>query len=78
MMAWMNKETLAETLASGKMTYYSRSRKKRWQKGEESGNRQQCISITADCDGDTLLATVQQTGPACHTGNPTCFFTPLK
>ena len=77
MMAWMNRETLAETLATGQMVYYSRSRQCRWRKGEQSGNTQQCLAMIADCDGDTLLAKVRQTGPACHTGNPVCFFNNL-
>ena len=77
MMAWMSRETLQETLASGDMVYYSRSRNRRWRKGEESGNTQKCLTLTADCDGDTLLAKVRQTGPACHTGNRSCFFNTL-
>lgn len=77
MMAWMTRETLAETMASGQMIYYSRSRKCRWQKGEQSGNTQQCLALIADCDGDTILAKIRQKGAACHTGKPSCFFNPL-
>ncbi|MGI9338530.1 MAG: phosphoribosyl-AMP cyclohydrolase [Gammaproteobacteria bacterium] len=77
MMAWMTPDTLAETLASGQMVYYSRSRNCRWRKGETSGNTQQCLALTADCDGDTILAKVRQKGAACHTGKPSCFFNNL-
>ena len=65
------------TLEIGKMVYYSRSRQKLWLKGETSGHFQYVKSMTIDCDKDTILAKVAQVGPACHTGNPTCFFTPL-
>ncbi len=74
MLAWMNAEALQLTIESGLGTYFSRSRNKIWVKGEESGNRQVVRSLRADCDGDTLLLIVDQSGPACHTGNPTCFF----
>ena len=74
MLAWMNKESLQETLKSGKVTYWSRSRKKIWVKGETSGNWQFVKNIKIDCDGDTLLILVDQCGPACHTGSYTCFF----
>ncbi len=74
MLAWMNAEALQLTMESGLGTYFSRSRNKIWVKGEESGNRQVVRSLRADCDGDTLLLIVDQSGPACHTGNPTCFF----
>ncbi len=77
MMAYMNEESYNKTLETGLMTYWSRSRQKLWTKGEESGHFQKMISLTIDCDKDTILAKVDQTGPACHTGNPTCFFTPL-
>jgi phosphoribosyl-AMP cyclohydrolase len=70
----MNEESLALTLKTGYAWYYSRSRRKLWQKGEESGHVQKVVSITGDCDDDTLLVKVEQTGPACHTGNRTCFF----
>ena len=73
MMAWMNRESLERTLDTGKATYYSRSRAQLWTKGEESGNTQIVLAIAADCDGDTLLLEVDQTGPACHTGTRTCF-----
>lgn len=73
MMAWMNRESLELTLNTGKATYYSRSRARLWTKGEESGNTQLVLKIAADCDGDTLLLEVEQSGPACHTGTRTCF-----
>jgi len=74
MMAWMNRETLAETLKTGQVTYWSRSRKAVWRKGETSGHTQTLVEAYVDCDGDTLLLKVQQSGPACHTGAPSCFF----
>ena len=74
MFAWMNRETLEQTLATGQVTYWSRSRKRVWRKGEESGHTQKLIEAWIDCDGDVLLLKVDQTGPACHTGAPTCFF----
>ena len=74
MMAYMNKESLKKTTESGYATYYSRSRQKLWQKGETSGNVQKVVSMKYDCDGDTLLLLVEQTGPACHTGAQSCFF----
>ncbi len=77
MMAYMNKESYYKTLETGRMTYYSRSRQKLWTKGEESGHFQFVKELTIDCDKDTILAKVSQIGVACHTGNPTCFFTPL-
>ena len=73
MQAWMNDEALALTLATRKGTYYSRSRRQLWVKGETSGHTQQVIAVRLDCDGDTVLLTVRQTGPACHTGTHTCF-----
>ena len=73
MMAWMNDEALALTLATRKGTYYSRSRKQLWVKGETSGHVQEVRDVRLDCDGDTVLLTVRQTGPACHTGTHTCF-----
>jgi phosphoribosyl-AMP cyclohydrolase / phosphoribosyl-ATP pyrophosphohydrolase len=78
MMAYMNIEALQKTLDTGYMTYWSRSRNTLWQKGETSGHVQKVKSLKADCDADCLLALVEQEGPACHTGNRTCFFTDLK
>ena len=77
MMAYMNEEAFDNTIKTGRMTYYSRSRKCQWIKGETSGHYQYVKSLTIDCDKDTLLAKVDQVGAACHTGNPTCFFQPL-
>ena len=77
MMAYMNEESFNQTLKTGRMTYYSRSRKQLWLKGETSGHYQFVKSLTIDCDKDTLLAKVDQVGAACHTGNPTCFFQPV-
>ena len=74
MMAWMNEESLKMTMDTGYATYYSRSRGKLWKKGETSGNVQKVASMKYDCDGDTLLLLVEQTGPACHTGEKSCFF----
>jgi phosphoribosyl-AMP cyclohydrolase len=73
MMAWMDKEALTRTLREGRMTYYSRSRQEYWRKGDTSGNTQVARRLRLDCDGDVLLADVEQTGPACHTGAATCF-----
>lgn len=77
MMAYMNKEAFEQTIKTGKMTYFSRSRKSLWVKGETSGHFQYVKSLTVDCDKDTILAKVEQIGAACHTGNPSCFFQPL-
>jgi phosphoribosyl-AMP cyclohydrolase len=74
MMAWMNTDALAETLETGWVCYWSRSRRQLWRKGESSGHRQKLVSLHIDCDGDTLLARVAQTGPACHTNRHNCFF----
>jgi phosphoribosyl-AMP cyclohydrolase len=75
MMAYMNAESYAETLATGRAVYYSRSRKKLWRKGEESGNVQQVHAIYVDCDRDTILLSVEQVGgAACHEGYKSCFF----
>lgn len=74
MLAYMNKESLELTLKTGTTWFYSRSRDKLWNKGETSGNFQYVKSIDVDCDGDTLLIKVKQIGPACHTGNKTCFY----
>ena len=79
MMAWMNREALAETAARGKAVYWSRSRKKLWRKGEESGHEQQVQDIRLDCDNDVILLTVTQIGGiACHTGRRHCFFRKLE
>ncbi|MEI6579746.1 MAG: phosphoribosyl-AMP cyclohydrolase, partial [Eubacteriales bacterium] len=74
MLAYMNKESLEKTFEAGYTWFYSRTREKLWNKGETSGHTQRVINITADCDFDTLLIRVEQIGPACHTGNETCFF----
>lgn len=73
MLAWMNRESLERTLATGDATYFSRSRQQLWVKGETSGHRQRVRTVRLDCDGDTILLTVDQAGAACHTGNRTCF-----
>lgn len=73
MLAWLDDEALRRTMDSGRATYWSRSRGTYWLKGETSGNIQRVRSIAVDCDGDALLLTIEQTGPACHTGTPTCF-----
>jgi len=74
MMAWMNRAALDETLRTGRVCYYSRSRGKLWRKGESSGQQQRLKSAALDCDGDTLLVQVDQTGPACHSGRRSCFY----
>jgi phosphoribosyl-AMP cyclohydrolase len=74
MLAWMNLDALQETLATKRMVYWSRSRGELWRKGDTSGHIQTLKSIALDCDGDTILAKVDQTGAACHTGARTCFF----
>lgn len=73
MMAWANHQALVETMELGKMVYFSRSRSERWLKGETSGNYQQVVSLSLDCDGDTVLAKVISAGPACHNGTSSCF-----
>lgn len=78
MMAWMNAEAVARTLASGRVTYWSRSRQAFWVKGETSGHGQALVEMRVDCDRDTLLVRVRQTGPACHTGRQSCFYTALR
>ena len=75
MLAWMNAESLAETLRTGDVTYWSRSRQAFWVKGETSGHHQRLVEMRVDCDADALLVRVEQTGPACHTGERSCFFT---
>ncbi len=74
MLAWVNAEALAETLARGRVCYWSRSRQRLWRKGESSGQVQLLKELRFDCDGDTLLLKVDQTGPACHTGRRDCFY----
>lgn len=74
MMAWMNREALEETLSTGRVCYFSRSRGKLWRKGESSGQQQLLKAATLDCDGDTLLLQVEQTGAACHSGRRSCFY----
>ncbi len=75
MLAWMNAEAVAQTLETGRVTYWSRSRQAFWIKGETSGNVQELVSLRVDCDRDCLIMQVRQTGPACHTGRRTCFYT---
>lgn len=75
MMAWMNSESLARTLETGRVTYWSRSRKAFWAKGETSGHVQMLKEMRVDCDRDCLLMQVNQVGPACHTGRRSCFYT---
>jgi phosphoribosyl-AMP cyclohydrolase len=74
MMAWMNEESLRLTISSGLATYFSRSRKSLWKKGDTSGHLQEVVSINADCDFDCILLKVNQIGAACHTGAKNCFF----
>ena len=74
MVAWMNRDAVIESLASGQMCYWSRSRRALWRKGETSGQVQRLVELRLDCDGDTLLARVDQLGVACHTGRRSCFF----
>lgn len=78
MLAWMNAESLAETLATGRVTYWSRSRGALWRKGETSGHVQRLVELRIDCDRDCLLLVVEQTGPACHTNRPSCFYTAVR
>ena len=78
MMAWMNREAVLETLASGRVCYFSRSRGRLWRKGETSGQIQHLRELRVDCDGDTLLLLVEQEGVACHTGRRNCFFRALR
>lgn len=78
MLAWMNAESLAETLATGQVTYWSRSRGGLWRKGATSGHVQRLVELRVDCDRDCLLLIVDQTGPACHTNRPSCFFTAVR
>lgn len=78
MLAWMNAESLSETLATGRATYWSRSRRALWRKGETSGHVQRLVELRVDCDRDCLLLIVDQTGPACHTNRRSCFYTAVR
>jgi len=77
MLAWMNKEALVKTIETKRATYFSRSRKELWIKGETSGNFQEVLEIKFDCDGDAVLLKIKQTGGACHTGQKSCFHNEL-
>ena len=77
MQAYMNEESLAKTMETGYTWFYSRSRQELWNKGATSGHLQKVYELRADCDNDTLLVIVEQTGPACHTGNHSCFYTTI-
>ena len=78
MMAWMNADAVRETLETGRVCYWSRSRRSLWRKGESSGHVQRLIEFRYDCDADTVLVLVDQTGPACHTNRPNCFFRAVR
>jgi phosphoribosyl-AMP cyclohydrolase len=78
MLAWMNRAAIDETLATGRVCYWSRSRKSLWRKGETSGQVQQLVELRVDCDNDCLLLQVDQKGVACHTGRRNCFFTAIR
>ena len=78
MLAWMNAESIARSLETGKVTYWSRSRQAFWVKGETSGHVQRLVEMRIDCDRDCLLVLVDQTGPACHTGRRSCFYTGIQ
>ncbi|MEZ5675264.1 MAG: phosphoribosyl-AMP cyclohydrolase [Thalassovita sp.] len=78
MMAWMNAESVARTLDTGRVTYWSRSRQSFWVKGESSGHVQELVDFRVDCDRDCLLVVVKQNGPACHTNRRTCFYTAVR
>jgi len=78
MMAWMSRASVEETLATGRVCYWSRSRAALWRKGETSGQTQRLVELRVDCDGDTVLLLVDQTGVACHTGRHNCFFRALR
>lgn len=78
MMAWMNREAVEETLRTGSVCYWSRSRRSLWRKGETSGQVQRLVELRVDCDGDTILLMVDQTGVACHTGRRSCFFRAMR
>ena len=78
MMAWMNAEAVAQTLTTGRVTYWSRSRQAFWIKGETSGHTQELVAFRVDCDRDCILVTVNQAGAACHTGRRTCFYSEVQ
>lgn len=78
MMAWMNRDAVARTLETGRVTYWSRSRQSFWVKGESSGHVQELVELRVDCDSDCLLVLVRQTGPACHTNRRSCFYTAVR
>ncbi len=78
MLAWMNAAAIKETLETGNVCYWSRSRASLWRKGETSGHTQKLIELRIDCDGDSLLALVDQIGPACHTHRRSCFYTAIR
>lgn len=78
MMAWMNQDAVRQTLDSGRVTYWSRSRQAFWVKGESSGNTQTLVDFRIDCDRDCLLVLVRQIGPACHTNRRSCFYTAVR
>ena len=78
MLAYMNAESLQKTIENGETWFWSRSRQELWHKGATSGNTQKVVEIRYDCDGDTLLVLVEPAGPACHTGNTTCFYRTLE
>lgn len=78
MLAWMNRDAVTETLKTGRVCYWSRSRKQLWRKGESSGHVQRLVELRVDCDGDALLLRVDQSGVACHTGTRSCFFRAVR
>jgi phosphoribosyl-AMP cyclohydrolase len=78
MMAWMDRDAVGETMRTGRVCYWSRSRQAPWRKGDTSGHIQTLVELRVDCDGDTLLALVDQTGAACHTGRHNCFFRAIR
>ncbi|MFT6674123.1 MAG: phosphoribosyl-AMP cyclohydrolase [Sulfitobacter sp.] len=78
MLAWMNAESIAQTLRTGKVTYWSRSRQEFWVKGATSGHHQALVDLRFDCDRDCILVLVNQVGPACHTGRRSCFYTAVR
>ncbi|MDE1903364.1 MAG: phosphoribosyl-AMP cyclohydrolase [Alphaproteobacteria bacterium] len=78
MLAWMNRDAVTETLKTGRVCYWSRSRKQLWRKGESSGHVQRLVELRVDCDGDALLVLIDQSGVACHTGTRSCFFRAVR